>query len=200
MRPPLQNVSRRTLLTLNVVLVSLSVVLLGVAFAMSDDDDDRAALPRARTPEQQRKPAPLVTEIRRHSPVGRFQKAACRERPYSVENPTRWFHPTDNFYPPGNDAPTRADLDHLANNDGAVVVTYRRDATRAARKTLQRWAATGIGVVVAPSGSRRAPPLDAYTSGRRLTCDGVDLDQLTTFTDRHFSKPLPYTPHGKRSE
>jgi hypothetical protein len=182
------------------VLAALTVALFGVAIAMRDGGDQPDELPAARAPEEQRAPTPLVTKIREKSPVGRYEEATCRERPYSVENPTRWFHPTDNFYPPGKDAPTRADLDHLANNDGAVVVTYRADAPRAARDALQRWAATGIGVVVAPAGSRRSPELEAYTSDRLLTCDGVDLDQLTTFTDRHFSKPIPYTPHGKRSE
>jgi hypothetical protein len=65
----------------NGVLVALSVALLGVAFAVRGDDDEgqRASLPAARAPEQQRPPPPLVTTIRRHSPVGRFQKATCRE-------------------------------------------------------------------------------------------------------------------------
>jgi hypothetical protein len=181
------------------VLASLSVALLGVAFAMRDDDDDQAPVPAVRAPDEQRLPPPLVTKIRRHSPVGRFEQATCRERPYSVQNPTRWFHPTENFYPPGTDAPTRADLDHLANNDGAVIVTYREDASPAAQDALERWAATGIGVVVAPATSRRSQLLEAYTADRRLRCDGVDLDQLTTFTDRHFSKPIPYAPHHERS-
>ena len=200
LNPLSRNLSRRTLLIVNVVLVALSVALLGVAFAMrGDDDDEPTALPAARSPEEQNTPAPLVTEIRRHSPVGRFEKAMCRVRPHSVESPTRWFHPTDNFYPPGKEAPSRADLDHLANNDGAVIVTYRRDASAAAQRALQRWAARGIGVVVAPARSEGSPPLEAYTSDRRLRCDGVDLDQLTTFTDRHFSKPIPYTPHDTSS-
>jgi hypothetical protein len=196
-----ERVSRRGLILLNLVLVALSLALLGAAFAMRDDDDDgdRSPASAVRAPEEQRAPPPLVTKIRRHSPVGRFEKATCRERPYSVENPTRWFHPTDNFYPPGSDAPTRADLDHLANNDGAVVVSYRRDASAAARSALKRWAATGIGVVVAPADPASSHELEAYTSDRRLTCDGIDLDRLTTFTDRHFSKPIPYTPHGKQS-
>ena len=186
----------------NVVLVTLSVALLGVAFAVrgADDDDEPASLPTAQTPEGQRPPPPLVTKIRRRSPVGRVQEANCREQPHSVENPTRWFHPTENFYPPGEQAPTRADLDHLANDDGAVVVTYHRDTSPAALDALRRWAATGIGVVVAPAGASHPQALEAYTSDLRLTCDGVDLDQLTTFTDRHFSKPIPHTPHGERSD
>jgi Protein of unknown function (DUF3105) len=177
----------------------MAVALFGVALAMRGDGDEPAGLPTARAPEEQRSPPPLVTTIRRHSPVGRFERATCRERAHSVENPTRWFHPTENFYAPGQEAPTRADLDHLASNDGAVIVTYRNDASRAARDALERWAATGIGVVVAPAGSIASRPLEAYTSDRRLTCDGVDLDQLTAFTDRHFSKPIPYTPHGEGS-
>ena len=100
----------------NVVLVALSVALLGVAFAVeADDDDDEKASERRsprRAPEQQR-PPPLMTTIRRRSPVGRFQKATCRRQSHTVENPTRWFHPAgDNFYPPGKQAPARADLDH----------------------------------------------------------------------------------------
>jgi len=183
------------------MLVALSVALLGVAFAVrgDDDDDPPASLPAARAPEQQRPPPPLVTTIRRHSPVGRFQKATCREQSHTVKNPTRWFHPTDNFYPPDKQAPARADLDHLANNDGAVVVTYRKDTSPAALDALRRWASAGIGVVVAPTSATHPQPLEAYTSNRRLTCEGVDLDQLTTFTDRHFSEPIPFTPHGERS-
>ena len=86
--------------------------------------------------------------------------ATCRQQSHTVENPTRWFHPTDNFYPPGKQAPTRADLDHLANSDGAVVVTYRKDTSPAALDALQRWAATGIGVVVG------ADQRDASTAAR----------------------------------
>jgi hypothetical protein len=92
----------------------------------------RRAFPRSVRPSRQNAPAPLVTEIRRHSPVGRFQAARCQEQSHAVEL--------------------------TGNNE-----------------------------------------LDAYTADRRLTCDRIDLDQLTTFTDRHFSKPIPYTPHGKRS-
>jgi hypothetical protein len=174
------------------------VVLLGVAaVALTRDDDDASS---ARRPARQLEPRPLVTEIRTRSPVGQFEDAACRERPYAVDDPTRWFHPTDNFYPPGEEAPTRADLAHLANHDGAVAVTYRPDAPGAAREALRRWAAEGIGVVVAPSRASDPPALEAFTSDRRLTCDGIDLNRLTTFTDRHFSRPLEVEPHGDDSE
>jgi hypothetical protein len=180
-----------------VVLGLLSAGLLGVAaIALTRDD----AAPRAQRPAQQPEPGPVVTEIRTQSPVGRFERASCRERPHTVEDPARWFHPADDFYPPGSGAPTRADLAHLANNDGAVVVNYRPDVPRAARRALRRWAAEGIGVVVAPGSANHSPPLEAFTFDRRLRCDGIDLDRLTTFTDRHFSRPLDHERHGDSSE
>lgn len=49
------------------------------------------------------------------------------------------------------------------------------------------------------SPASNARPLEAFTATRRLTCDAVDLDQLTTFTDRHFTQPLGYKPHPDRS-
>ena len=110
-----------------------------------------------------------------------------------------WFHPRERFYPPSGDAPSRADLDHLASRDFAVVVLYRPDVPHAARDALERWAAKGTGVIVVPNRAGDYPELEAYTFDRRLTCNGVDLDQLTEFTDRHFSRPLDYEPHGNES-
>ena len=34
---------------------------------------------------------------------------------------------------------------------------------------------------------------------RRIVCAGVDLDRLTEFTDRHFSRPQDIDPHGEQS-
>jgi hypothetical protein len=190
------NLSRRTLLLVNVALVAGGIALLVVAaFAITGEDD--SSLERKPVPAS--KPGPLRTTVRAHSPVGRFEQASCSERPHSADDPSRWFHPLQNFYAPDAPAPSQADLDHLINNDDAVVVTYRRDASTAALDALEAWAAAGIGVVVAPSRASNARPLEAFTATRRLTCDGVDLDQLTTFTDRHFTKPLGYRPHGARS-
>jgi hypothetical protein len=177
--------------------VGLSAVLLGVATVALTRDDDA---PDTQRPARQLEPRPLVTEIRTRSPVGQFEDAACRERAHSVDDPERWFHPADDFHPPGRGAPTRADLAHLAKHDGAVAVIYRPDASRAAREALRKWAAEGIGVVVAPSRAGDAPALEAFTFDRRVTCDGIDLNRLTTFTDRHFSRPLELEPHGDSSE
>jgi hypothetical protein len=188
--------SRRALMGLNVAFTAGGIVLLAVAaLALTRDDDDSSEL-RA-VPAST--PGPLRTTVRMHSPVGRFERAACRARRYSAPNPANWFHPQESFYPPGSGAPSQADLDHLVNNDDAVVVRYRRDASRRARAALRAWATAGIGVVVAPSRARTAPPLEAFTASRRLTCDGIDLDRLTRFTDEHFTHPLGYRPHGERS-
>jgi hypothetical protein len=184
--------------------VLAAAVLFGVAaVALTDDDhadDDGPGASRpVERPEDEIAPGPLVTEIRERSPVGRFEAADCRRRPHQVADPETWFHPRERFYPPRGQAPTRADLDHLASRDFAVIVTYRPDASRDARDALERWAAQGIGVVIAPSRAGDPPALEAYTFDRRLTCDGVDLDQLTEFTDRHFSRPLDCEPHGSES-
>jgi hypothetical protein len=193
----LPDLSRRTLLLVNVTLVGGGVALLVVA-ALAITRDDDSSLERKPVPASN--PGPLRTTVRAHSPVGRFEQASCSERPYSADDPSRWFHPLQNFYTPDAPAPSRADLDHLISNDDAVVVTYRRNASTPALDALKAWAAAGIGVVVAPSRASNARPLEAFTATRRLTCDGVDLDQLTSFTDRHFTRPLGYEPHPDRSD
>jgi Protein of unknown function (DUF3105) len=181
-----------------------AAALFGVAAAALTGDDDAddegpGAAGSVERPAEMIEPGPLVTEVRDRSPVGRFEIADCRRQAHSVSDPETWFHPRELFYPPRGDAPTRADLDHLARRDFALIVLYRRDAPRAARDALERWAAEGIGVIVAPNRAGDRPELEAYTFDRRLTCDGVDLDQLTEFTDRHFSRPLDYEPHGNQS-
>jgi Protein of unknown function (DUF3105) len=175
---------------------------LGLAALTGDDeaaDGDEGAPGSVQRPEEELAPGPLVTEVRERSPVGRFEAADCHLSAHRVGDPDSWFHPRERFYPPRGAAPTRPDLDHLARRDFAVIVTYRPDAPRDARDALERWAAEGIGVIVAPSRAGDPPALEAYTFDRRLTCDGVDLDQLTEFTDRHFSRPLDYEPHGSKA-
>jgi Protein of unknown function (DUF3105) len=179
-----------------------AAALFGVAAAALNDGDDGEGPGdglSVERPAEVIEPGPLVTEVRERSPVGRFEAADCTRRSHSVSDPETWFHPRERFYPPNGGAPSRADLDHLASRDFAVVVLYRPDAPGAARNALARWAADGAGVIVAPNRAGDRPELEAYTFDRRLTCDGVDLDQLTEFTDRHFSRPLDYEPHGNRS-
>jgi hypothetical protein len=184
--------------------VLAAAALLGVAAVALTDNDDAddegpGAAQSVEPPAELIKPGPVVDEIRQRSPVGRFEAADCRHRRHSVADPETWFHPRERFYPPSGDVPSRADLDHLASRDFAVVVLYRPDAARTARDALERWAAEGTGVIVAPNRAGDHAELEAYTFDRRLTCDGVDLDQLTEFTDRHFSRPLDYEPHGNEA-
>ena len=193
--------SRRRLLALNLAFALAAAVLFGIAVAALIGDDDEGSgdgdgpAGEVVQPATTIAPGPLVTEVRTESPVGGFEAASCRRQAHSVADPETWFHPNESFYPPGGDSPTRADLDHLASRDFAVIVTYAPDAPAPARDALERWAAEGIGVIVAPSAAADPPALEAYTFDRRLSCDGVDLDQLTEFADRHFSRPLDYEPH-----
>ena len=197
MRPRLPGHSRGTMLALTIVLTALSVALLAAA-ALAPDDNGSVPAPAPREPVREVTPTPLVSKVRNRSPVGRFERARCRVQPHRVQSPQSWFHPVRDFYTPhADDVPTRADLDHLALRDGAVIVTYRPGLRRAARDALKRWADKGIGVLVAPA--RGSSPLEAYTSDRRLACDGVDLDRLTQFADRHFSEPIAPQPHGDAS-
>ena len=187
---------RRTLLLLNVALVAGGVAVLLVAAVVITRKDDTGL---ERKPVPAGESGPLRTTVRTHSPVGRFVAARCRERAHGPGDPSSWIHPRQSFYAPDEPAPSQADLDHLMTNDDAVVVTYRRDASPAALDALKAWAAEGIGVVVAPNRARDPRPLEAFTATRRLECDGVDLDRLTSFTDRHFTKPLRYEKHPERA-
>lgn len=196
MRSPFRRLSRRALIALNVALVAASICFIALTVVMLVGDDDSFE----GIPANVEDPGPLVTSVRTESPVGPFEEATCEEEAHSVESPGTWFHPREYFYPPGADAPTQDDLDHLAVEDGAVIVLYRTDASAAAQEALIDWGAVGIGIVIAPNAAPDASPLEAYTASRRLRCDGVDLDQLTTFTDTHFSRPLEVEPHGEHSE
>ncbi len=98
-----------------------------------------------------------------------------------------WTHPQQNFYAPGQPAPSDGDLAHLLVNDAAVVVRYRPEASGAAREALREWAGKLSSVVVVPALSSDAVQVEAYTSNRRLICDGIDATQLTAFADRRGS-------------
>ncbi len=105
-----------------------------------------------------------------------------------------WTHPQQNFYAPGDDAPSESDLAHLLVNDAAAVVRYRPEAPGAAREALREWAGTLSSVVVLPARAPEAGQVEAYTSNRHLLCDGVDTAQLTSFADRRGT--LQADPHG----
>jgi hypothetical protein len=125
------------------------------------------------------------------APLG---SVSCAEEAYTAHNPNGgWRHPLQSYYAPGKKVPTEVDLQHVLINDAAAVIRYRRDAPRIRREALRTWAGTKVSVAVLPSRSIDAPQLEAFTSNRHLTCDGVDPEQLTVFTDRRGG--LQITPH-----
>jgi Protein of unknown function (DUF3105) len=194
-RSPFRRLSRRALIALNAAFLAASLGLIALtAVLLTSSDESPGGMPA-----NIQDPGPLVTTVRTDSPVGRFEVATCTDEAHTVETPGSWFHPREYFYPPATDAPTTADLDHLVVEDGAVAVVYGADASAEARDALRSWGAVAIGVVIAPSTDTDAPPLEAYTATRRLRCEGVDLDRLTEFSDRHFSRPLQIEPHGEQS-
>jgi hypothetical protein len=120
----------------------------------------------------------------------------CAEEAYQAHDPNGgWQHPQQSYYAPADKVmPTDRDLQHLLVNDAAAIVRYRRDAPTSQREALRNWAGTKVSVVVMPSRADGAPQLEAFTSNRHLTCDGVDPDQLTVFADRR--GVLQIIPHG----
>ena len=95
-----------------------------------------------------------------------------------------WTHPSQNFYGPDEKLPTEADLQHLIASDSAVIVRYRSDATPENLETLREFAGKPAAIVVLPGETRDNVAVEAFTSNRRLLCDGVDPEQLTAFADR----------------
>ena len=89
--------------------------------------------------------------------------------------------------------PSEADLQHLLASDSAVVVRYRSDAPAERREALRTFASSLPAIVVLPGATRDDVAVEAFTSNRRLLCDGVDAAQLTTFADRRGA--ISSTPH-----
>jgi len=130
-------------------------------------------------------PRPAATPAPTFAPIGRV---TCSENAYAARAPeSGWTHPRQTYYTPGQQAPSEADLQHLLVEDAAVVVRYRAEAPRVRREALRDWAATQRSVVAVPAESGEAPQVEAFTSNRHLTCDGVDDGQLTVFAERRGS-------------
>ncbi len=151
-----------------------------LALASCGDDSESSPQPAAAPP--------LPT----FAPTG---QVGCSEEAYAAKPPgSGWAHPSQNFYAPGDEPmPTEGDLQHLLAADSAVVVRYRPDAPSERRKALRTFAATLPAIVVLPGKTRDGVALEAFTSNRRLICDGVDAAQLTAFADRRGA--LQSAPH-----
>ena len=140
-------------------------------------------------------PRPAATPAPTFAPIGRV---TCSEKAYAARPPgSGWTHPTQSYYAPGQQTPSDADLQHLLVKDAAVVVRYRADAPRVRREALRDWAAAERSAVAVPAGSREAPQVEAFTSNRHLTCDGVDDGQLGVFAGGRGSvAPEPHEDTG----
>jgi hypothetical protein len=143
-----------------------------LALAGCGDDSVSSPQPSAAAP-------PLPT----FAPSG---QVACSEEAYTAApSDAGWTHPSQNFYEPGADPmPTEGDLQHLMASDSAVIVRYRTDAPPERREALRTFASSLSAIVVLPGKTRDDVAVEAFTSNRRLICDGVDAAQLTTFADR----------------
>lgn len=150
----------------------LRVVAAAALLALAGCGEDTPSLPRPAA-------APLPT----FAPTG---QVTCSEEAYTATPPeSGWTHPSQNFYEPGQaQLPSGGDLQHLMASDSAVVVRYREDAPAERREALRTFATTLPAIVVVPGETEGDVAIEAFTSNRRLVCDGVDAAQLTTFADR----------------
>ena len=124
---------------------------------------------------------------------------ACEEGEYEASDPRSYVHPALYFYTPDDpNLPAESDLDHLLVNDNALVVRYRPDLPAADRQALRDWGPYQLALVIAPADTPDAPAVEAFTRFRRLTCDGVDTDQLTAFSNTRQSSAAE--PHSDESE
>ena len=75
---------------------------------------------------------------------------------------------------------------------------YRPDLPAADRQALRDWGPYQLALVIAPTDAPEAPPVEAFTRFRRLTCDGADTDRLTAFSNTRQSSVAE--PHPDESE
>ncbi len=138
-------------------------------------------------------PAASAAPLPTFAPTG---QVTCSEEAYTATpKDSGWTHPSQNFYEPGQKPmPSEVDLQHLLAADSAVIVRYRADAPAERREALRTFASSLAAVVVLPGATRDDVAVEAFTSNRRLLCDGVDAPQLTTFADRRGA--ISSTPHN----
>ncbi len=122
-----------------------------------------------------------------------------RKAPTRRRTRPAYVHPALYFYTPDDpNLPSDEDLEHLLVNDNALVVRYRPDLPAADRQALRDWGPYQLALVIAPTDAPDAPPVEAFTRFRRLTCDAVDTEQLTAFSNTRQSSVGE--PHPEESE
>jgi hypothetical protein len=113
------------------------------------------------------------------------EAVTCDEAKYTPTPSKSWAHPSENFYEPGmTDAPTANDLEHLLVADNAIVVSYAVNQSAGALNELRQWSGEQTASVALPATAPDAPPIQAKIARAVLTCDGVDVAQLTAFAEK----------------
>ncbi|MEO3855606.1 hypothetical protein [Acrocarpospora sp. B8E8] len=106
---------------------------------------------------------------------------------------TEWRHPDQSFYAPADqDVPTGGSLEHLLVRDNALIVQYSPQLPQPSIDALRDWAAMQTATVVVPGPAD--PVIRATLASTELTCDGVDMAQLTALASSR--TPGQVTEHG----
>jgi len=91
-------------------------------------------------------------------------------------------HPAKFYYGPDEEAPD-TDLNHVLG-DGLVIVRYRPDLAAEHHRALERFVAeSDPQYVIAAPDPEQEKPLRAVVAFREMSCERVDIGQLTTFRD-----------------
>ncbi|WP_066360085.1 hypothetical protein [Herbidospora mongoliensis] len=106
---------------------------------------------------------------------------------------TEWRHPDRSFYAPADqDVPNGASLEHLLTLDNALIVQYSPQLPQPSIDALRDWAAMQTATVAVPGPAD--PVIRATLASTELTCDGLDVAQLTTLAGSRTTGQV--TEHG----
>src|SRR5215210_4001815 len=91
-------------------------------------------------------------------------------------------HPAKFYYGPDEQAPV-GDLNHVLG-DGIVIVRYRPDLAAEHHRALERFVAESVPpYVIAAADPEQDESIRAVVALREMSCERVDIKQLTTFRD-----------------
>jgi hydrogenase/urease accessory protein HupE len=123
----------------------------------------------------------IAVKDRAESPTSSGSNAACSEEAYEVPGGAGLTggHPGQSFYSPGQ-APPQDDLRHALSH-GFTIVFYRETIPVADRGALADWTDDEKYAVVVPALANAPYVIAAFKPGRRLTCQGVNVNALSRF-------------------
>ena len=115
-------------------------------------------------------------------PVARKGSATCTEDSATPPQTFGGGHPEKLYYGPEEDAPD-GDLNHVLG-DGLVIVRYRPDLADEHHRALERFVAESVPpYVIAAADPEQEESIRAVVALREMSCERVDIKQLTTFRD-----------------